>query len=1119
MPPSPTPPTPLAALQAFATRVTAAFATAAQVGAQPEVQLLAPLTELLHGYAGTQALAEVQLPGIGRPDLGVLSGGLLTGHVELKAPGKGANPKRFTDAHDRQQWIKFQNLPNLLYTDGQEWALFRTGERAGEAVRLSGGDVTQAGPAAATAADAAALDRLLRDFLGWQPYVPTQPRALAQVVAPLCRLLRDDVAAALTADAGSALGALHEEWQLYFFPEADAAQFADAYAQTLTYALLLAHVSGAPSLAPTAAAETLRQGHGLLADTLDVLGQSAARQQVKVPLELLQRTIGAVQPALFGGGSGGREGGSGNNDGGAENGERIETDPWLYFYEDFLSAYDPEMRKKRGVYYTPVEVVQAQVRLVDELLRTRLGRPLGFVDEGVATLDPACGTGTYLLAALRHGLARVGSTFGPGARAHAATTAAANLYAFELLVGPYAVAHLRLTQQVLAAGGTLPATGPHVLLADTLEAPHADPPSSLPLSYRRLGREHERAQQLKNSTPILVCLGNPPYRREQRAPTAAGTPAARHGGWVRFGDNTPGAAAPLLQDFLKPLKALGAGGHAKNLYNDYVYFWRWALWKTFGQAPQQQPGIVSFITGSSYLQGPGFAGMRQVMRETFEELWIIDLEGDSRGTRHTDNVFVIQTPVCVAVGLRTPAKVPGQPAAVHYCRLTGPAADKLARLGAIEGFDSLSWQDCPTALTAPLLPAATSAYTTWPKLTDVFPWQANGMQFKRSWPIAETPELLRQRWQTLVAAPVAERSGLLKEAESRTIHASHENFRTPTQLLPPLARLTAHAEPQEPMAYAFRSFDRQWMLPDARLCNRPRPELQRAHGPKQVYLTSLLTGILGDGPAAVATELLPDLDHFRGSFGAKHVIPLYRDAAGTQPNLPAGLLPLLAATYGRAVAAPDVLAYAYALLAGPRYGELFRAELETPGPRLPLTRDPALFAEAGALGRRLLALHAGGPAGAAPPGRARLLVGTPATPAAYPDAYRYDEPAETLHLLRAGTPVGQLTGLAPAVWRLRVSGLRVVESWLSYRLLERAGRSSSPLDALRPPAWIFDLDLLRLLWTLEATLAEYPEAARLLDAIVAGPLLLATELPAPTPAERAGPGAGGRVAAPPDLFE
>lgn len=99
------PPAFLPALQSFTTRVTAAFAASTAVGAQPEVQLLAPLTELLHGFAGTQALAEVQLPGIGRPDLGVLSGGLLTGHVELKAPGKGGRRGR------RAVWVRAAGPP------------------------------------------------------------------------------------------------------------------------------------------------------------------------------------------------------------------------------------------------------------------------------------------------------------------------------------------------------------------------------------------------------------------------------------------------------------------------------------------------------------------------------------------------------------------------------------------------------------------------------------------------------------------------------------------------------------------------------------------------------------------------------------------------------------------------------------------------------------------------------------------------------------------------------------------------------------------------------------------------------------------------------------------------
>ncbi len=322
-------------LQSFATRLTAAYGPGSLLGAQPEAQLTSPVEDLLNHYPALEVYREVAMTGVGRPDLGVRVSKLLTGYVELKPPGKGANPAKFKDKHDKGQWEKFKSLPNVLYTDGQEWALYRDGERQGPLCRLAG-DVTADGPAAATEANAIALERLLRDFLSWQPLVPSQPRALAEVLAPLCRLLRDDVAEGLLADPTSPLGSLLADWREYFFPDASAEQFADAYAQTLTYALLLAQVSGATSLEPAVAAAALKAGHGLLADTLRVLAQPDAYDQVRVPLDLLRRTIVAVNPVLFSGGA---------------------ADPWLYFYEYFLGAYDPAMRKQRGVYYTPVRVL------------------------------------------------------------------------------------------------------------------------------------------------------------------------------------------------------------------------------------------------------------------------------------------------------------------------------------------------------------------------------------------------------------------------------------------------------------------------------------------------------------------------------------------------------------------------------------------------------------------------------------------------------------------------------------------------------------------------------------------------------------------------------------------
>jgi predicted helicase len=112
-----------------------------------------------------------------------------------------------------------------------------------------------------------------------------------------------------------------------------------------------------------------------------------------------------------------------------------------------------------------------------------------------------------------------------------------------------------------------------------------------------------------------------------------------------------------------------------------VYFWRWALWKVFEQSGG--PGIVCFITAASYLCGPGFVGMREHMRRTLDELWILDLEGDSLGARKTKNVFNIQTPVAIALGVRYGEPKPNEPARVHYAKLEGTREGKLEQLAAI----------------------------------------------------------------------------------------------------------------------------------------------------------------------------------------------------------------------------------------------------------------------------------------------------------------------------------------------------------------------------------------------------------------------------------------------------
>jgi hypothetical protein len=226
-----------------------------------------------------------------------------------------------------------------------------------------------------------------------------------------------------------------------------------------------------------------------------------------------------------------------------------------------------------------------------------------------------------------------------------------------------------------------------------------------------------------------------------------------------------------------------------------------------------------------------------------------------------------------------------------------------------------------------------------------------------------------------------------------------------------------------------------------------------------------LTGIIGTGPAASATNLIPDLDHFRGSFGAKHVIPLWRDGEATIPNVVPGLLESLELT------PEELFAYCYALLSAPSYTTRFAP--------------------------------AGMKAGEVPQGSARAEVAVPSTQEGYPQGHSYEP--ESLKL-RVGE--GIFGPVPPEVRGYSVSGLDVIGSWLDYRMLGGAGRRSSQLDRIRPAIWpaAFSEELLRLLWVIEATVSLGPDLDNLLKNIVVGPVYRADELPEPTPESRLPPG-------------
>ena len=628
-----------------------------------------------------------------------------------------------------------------------------------------------------------------------------------------------------------------------------------------------------------------------------------------------------------------------------------------------------------------------------------------------------------------------------------------------------------------------------VLLTDTLD--HRPAQVQFGTMMDPVAAEGERAADLKESDRFTVVIGNPPYDREHRATDDAGT---RKGGVVRHG--APGIPA-LIEAVLDPMKDAGRGGDLVNVYNDYVYFWCWAVWQATKLSPG--PGVVCFITASSYLNGGSMGGVRHMLRQAFDELWIVDLGGEGRGARTEDNVFDIRTPVAIAMGVQT-GKPNSGGCVVRYLQVTGSQKGKLSairKIGLADQFVEVSGTDLDE-----FTPRSDSKYYDWPKIVELFPWYCSGSKVHRTWPIAETRALLKQRWDNLTARIPRERGILLRETRDRTSTSRLRPLIGDGSRLQSLSELDRGDPPEGYQQYSIRNFDRSWLISDNRVIDLPRPHLWNVLGPRQLFLTTRISSTLGRGPGLTVTPYIPDINSFGGR--GTHVVPVYRDCDGRLPNLASGLTAALGKQFNSEVAPDELLSYVYAIAGTEAFGIRFDEELaEVAGPiHVPITADRNLFERAVELGRELIWWHTWGkrlaPVGKTrlPPGRAKEI----APVRGMPEKYNYDPAAQ---VLTVGT--GTFGPVTPEVWSFEVSGLKVVNSWLGYRMKTRKGRKSSPLDKIRPTRWTQTDELLRLLAILDHTINLTPTAAALLDEILANPLIPATDLPTPTPDQRKPP--------------
>jgi hypothetical protein len=1008
----------------------------------------------------------------GAPDYAVSRKGdqLNIGYMEAKNIGadlaedeRGGQLKRY-----------LPGLPNLLLTDYLEFRWFVEGEKRGT-FRLA--NVAPGGKVAPVATQELERARLLLlAFTSQEPVDIVSAEQLARRLAFLAKVVHDVIIGAFqTGQASQQLRDWRDAFAATLLPElaphADAAkeaeavrEFADMFAQTLAYGLFSARVSSGSGKFTREKAQRLipRTNPFLRTFFEQITGAALDEEPFADFLEDLIQTLDHADMGRV------------MEDFGKHGPRR---DPVVHFYETFLQAYDPKLRELRGVYYTPEPVVNYIVQSIDRLLKDKFRIKAGLADhqkiklppgaavcdrrdgeaddrrsQSAATeechrvliLDPATGTATFLYTVLdfirsQFKTRKNAGQWGSYVHEHLLP----RLFGFELLMAPYAVAHFKIGLALAAMDeehlfrqqwSYEPQGGERVniFLTNTLEDLEHTAEQLGPL--RVLSNEANAASEVKRHKPVLVVLGNPPYSGH----------SANTGEWI----------SKLVRDYYfcdgQPL----GERNPKWLQDDYVKFLRWGQWRI----EQTGQGILAFITNHGYLDNPTFRGMRQNLMQTFDEIYVLDLHGNSKkketvpGSGEADkNVFDIRQGVAIGLFVKLPseAKRKKGPATVRHLDLWG--AERQKKYDWLNGHhvENTKWTMLdPTAPHYLFIPQHTRRrreYELGWGITEMMPVNSAGIVTAR--------DSLTICWHKIEVEPRVKRFAALSVEGARAEFKLGPDTR---DWKVPLAQEDINNtgfDPAKIRKLLYRPFDLRWTYYSGTtrgfLC-MPRPEVM-AHLIAGNNLAMILTRQTRDNWAAFSTQSLvahksvaaydinsafPLYLHRNGKLPAEDLFP---HDNGRRPNLSAGFVKDfceklqvkfvpdgLGRPGKREVGPESIFNYAYAVFHSPAYRERYAEFLRADFPRLPLTGNWELYRSLSELGLRLVNLHARGEGEGKGPG-------FPMAGDNCVEAVRYQPPQ--------GREPGRVwinheqffEGVPEGVWAFPVGGYLPAQRWLKDR--------------------------------------------------------------------------------------
>ena len=874
---------------------------------------------------------------LGSPDFRVSSkGGGIVGYVECKTPG--ADLHKLTG---KKQIQKYRALSeNILLTDSFRWLHLRGGNTVAD-VRLS------------EKRDRETASDMLRAFLSADAARIGDSKKLAAVLAKRCAMLRKGLARHEHDNGQSRLNRLLGEFRQTLDRDLDFPRFADIFAQTVVYSLLMAKLSS-----PAGGKLTLATVRGRISENFPVIRdittfltnlEDSRYEDIHWIVTDILAVINEMDAAAVAESMSYKKG-VGDGD-----------DPYLNFYEIFLAEYDAKLRENRGVYYTPSPVVKFIVRAADDLLKRDFNIPAGFAAKSdITALDFAAGTGTFMLEMARLTLDGAGKAKRDMlVRGHFLK----NFYGFELMASAYAISHLKLSR--FLADNDVALRGDEriqIYLTNTLEKTGAQIELAL---LPKLAAEAESAQKVKDS-PVLVIVGNPPYsaasqnksaeqyKREHKKIKGRIVNDVRDtwiGGLLRGIDNGEKVGGSYYEVDGEPLDEK----NPKLLQDDYVKFLRFAQRKM----DKAGRGIVAVITNHAFLENPTFRGMRQSLMKTFDALYFWDLHGNSNKQEKPpeggadNNVFDIQQGVAVSLLVKNPA---AKKKGVFHADLWGKRKAKYdACLEKTVG--NIKWAKIkPAAPFYFFVPhdnkGAKKFRQEW-SVPDIFAMNGSGVKTHRDhFAYGFSAEEIEARMRDFTNAGV----------DSRTLR---EKYNLKGWDFEGARKALAKSRPlgESLKQCMFRPFDARWCYYSGHIIERHRPEVmpQMFSGDNLGLVTVRQVAEDSFNHVFVADKIT-DSRVTLSNKGTAYLYPLYRHENGMgkseqRQNFTAEFRRWVDERYGKSHKPEDILGCIYATLHSPDYRKRYVAFLRTDFPRIPFPESNAEFKRLAAIGGKLMDAH------------------------------------------------------------------------------------------------------------------------------------------------------------------